>query len=189
MKFIKNKRRRKIIKEIKHFQEPNISDDEGKNKSNSSVSESGDSEEILSSSSEKRLGRHKIFVTSLGSSETNSEKPIKNLLFLFIHTILNYMSIRFCLVSQPNNKFISNSEQLFDATDLSPTISQINPGTTDKNKYFKVCTIKILLDSCTSASIVCKHVLYKHHQILTNRENKWSTIVGTLNTTCITMLN
>ena len=72
------------------------------------------------------------------------------------------MCIRTPLVSQPKNKLISNSEQLFDATDLSPiasvviltpnprvknsTNSQINLRTLNENKNSKVCTIKILLD-------------------------------------------
>ena len=47
-------------------------------------------------------------------------KPIKNYLGLFINTSLNHISIRSCLVSQPKNKLISNSEQLLNATDLLP---------------------------------------------------------------------
>ena len=39
---------------------------------------------------------------------------------LFINTSLNHMSTRSCLVSDPNNKLISNNEQLFNATDLLP---------------------------------------------------------------------
>ena len=70
------------------------------------------------------------------------------------------MSIRSCLVSQSNTKLISNSKQLFNATDLSPitfcvilppklrgkisTISQINPATSDENKNSNVRTIKML---------------------------------------------
>ena len=62
------------------------------------------------------------------------------------------MSIKSCLVSQPYNELMSNSEQLFDATDLSPipfsvilppklsgkisTNSQINPETSDENRNF-----------------------------------------------------
>ena len=88
------------------------------------------------------------------------------------------MSIRSCLISQSNDKLIPNIEQLFNAIDLLPitfgvrlppnprsktlTNSQINPGTLDVNKNSKVHTIKILLDSGASASIVCKDVLYKH---------------------------
>ena len=69
------------------------------------------------------------------------------------------MSIRSCLVSQLNNKLISNSEQLFDTMNLSPinfgvilppklrseisTNSQISPGTSDENWNSKVHTIKI----------------------------------------------
>ena len=76
------------------------------------------------------------------------------------------MSIRSRLVSQTRNKFISNSDQLFNAKDLSPitfgvilpqnprgknsTNSQINPATSDDNRNSKVCTIKILLDSGAS---------------------------------------
>ena len=71
------------------------------------------------------------------------------------------MSIRSCFVSQPNNKLISNSEQLFNATNLSPisfgailppnlrrkisTNSQINPGTLDENKNSKVCTFQNII--------------------------------------------
>ena len=82
------------------------------------------------------------------------------------------MSIRSWLVTQPKNKLNSNNEQLFHATDLSPIAfnkilppnpcsknsknSQISQETTDKNKNSKVHTIKILLDSSDSASIVCK---------------------------------
>ena len=72
---------------------------------------------------------------------------------LFSNTTLNHMSIRSPLVSQLNKKLNSN------ATDLSPitfgvilspnprgknsTNSQINPGTSNENKNFKVRTIKI----------------------------------------------
>ena len=84
------------------------------------------------------------------------------------------MSIRSYLVSQIKNKLISNGKQLFNVMDLSPitfgvilpqdpqrkisTNSQINPGTSDENLISKVCTIKILLDSSASASIVDKDV-------------------------------
>ena len=80
------------------------------------------------------------------------------------------MSIRSRLVNQPKNKLISNSEQSFNAMDLSPitfgvilplnplgkisTNSQKKPVTLDENRNFKVYTIKILLDSSASASIV-----------------------------------
>ena len=86
------------------------------------------------------------------------------------------MSIRFHLVSQPNNKLISNSEQLIKATDLSPitfgvilpqklsgkisTNSQISLESLDVNENSKVHAIKILLDSCASASIMRKDMLY-----------------------------
>ena len=86
---------------------------------------------------------------------------------LLINTSLNYMSIRSRLVTQPRNKPVSNSEKLFNTTDLSPitfdvvlplnpsgkisTNSQIDHGTSGENKHSKVCTIKILLDSGASA--------------------------------------
>ena len=92
------------------------------------------------------------------------------------------MSIRSCLVSQPKNKLISNSEQLLNAMDLSPitygvillqnprgknsTNSKINPGTSDENKSSKAHTIKLLLDSSASASIVHKYMLCKCHKII-----------------------
>ena len=56
----------------------------------------------------------------------------------------------------------------------------------DKIKYFKAHTIKILLGSSASASIVRKDVLYKRHKILKDKKNKWSTMVGTFNTTFVT---
>ena len=49
--------------------------------------------------------------------ENKIREPIKNYLELFINASLNHMCIRYCLVSQPQNKLISNSEQLFYATD------------------------------------------------------------------------
>ena len=106
------------------------------------------------------------------------------------------MSIRSCLVSQIKNKLISNSEQLFIATNLSPiafvkilppnlcgkklTNSQINLRTLNKNKNSNVHTIKIVLDSGASASIVRKDILYKHHRIIKDKKNKWSTLGGLL---------
>ena len=108
------------------------------------------------------------------------------------------MSIRSHLGSQPKDKLISNSEQIFNAIDLlfgvilppnprnkKSTNSQYNPGISDLNKYSKVCIIKILLDSGASASIVCKDVLYQRHKILKDKKNKWSTMAGTFNTTSI----
>ena len=93
----------------------------------------------------------------------------------FINTSLNHISIRSRLVSQPNNKLVSNGEQSINATDLSPitfgvillpklcsktsTNSQINPITSDENKNSKVCTNKILLDSGACASIVQRRVV------------------------------
>ena len=112
------------------------------------------------------------------------------------------MSIRSRLISQPNNKLISNSKQSINATDSSPvtlgiilppklrgkisTNSQNNTGTLDENKNSKVQTIKILLDRGTSASIVRKDVLYKRHKILKLKMNKWSTMAGTFNSTFVT---
>ena len=66
------------------------------------------------------------------------------------------------------------------------TNSQINPGTSDENKNSKLRTIKILLDSGASASIVRKDVLHVHHKILKDKKNKWSTMAGTFNTTFVT---
>ena len=121
---------------------------------------------------------------------------------LFINTSLNHMSIRSHLISQPNNnKLISNNKQLFNATELSlitfgvilppnhrgkiSTNSQNSPRTSDENRIFKEGTIKILIDSGASASIVRKHVSYRRHNILKDKKNKWSTIVGTFNTTFV----
>ena len=117
-KNVKNKKRRKTEKELQHFQEMQISDAESE-KSVSSVAESIESGEISPSSSERSLGSNKLVVTCLNdNSENKIAKPIKKYLDLFINTILNHISIRSCLVSQPKNKLISNSEQLFNATDL-----------------------------------------------------------------------
>ena len=79
-----------------------------------------------------------------------------------------------CLKSQSKNNLIPNNEQLFYATNLLPITfgiilssnqrntkiknSQNSPGTMDINKFQKVHTIKILLDSGDSASIVHKDV-------------------------------
>ena len=92
------------------------------------------------------------------------------------------MSIRSRLVSQPKTKYFSNSELLFNPTDLSPitfgvilppnphcknsTNSQVYLGTSDESKNSKVCIIKMLLDSDANSSIVRKDVLYKRHKIL-----------------------
>ena len=112
------------------------------------------------------------------------------------------MSIRSRLVSQPNKKLNSNSEQLFNFTYLSPitfgvnlppqlsgkvsTNSKINPTTSDENKNSKVHTIKILLYSSASALIIRKDVLYECHKILKDKKNNWSTMAGTFNTTFVT---
>ena len=106
---------------------------------------------------------------------------------LFINTSLNYIPIRSRLVSQPNQKLKLNSAQLFNSTDSSPitfgvilppklrskisTTSQINPVNSNENKNSKVCTIKRLLDSGASESIVRKDVLYKRHKILKDKKN------------------
>ena len=56
----------------------------------------------------------------------------------------------------------------------------------DENKNSKVRTIKIILDSGASASIVRKDVFYECHRILKDKKNKWSTTAGTFNTTFTT---
>ena len=65
------------------------------------------------------------------------------------------------------------------------TNSQSNPGTLEENNDFQVHTIKILLDSGTSASIVRKDVLYKRHRNFKKKKNKWSTMAGNFGTTFI----
>ena len=65
------------------------------------------------------------------------------------------------------------------------TNSQINPATLDENRNFKVPTIKILLNSSVSSSIVRKDVWYKRHKILKNKKIKWLTMAGTFNTTFV----
>ena len=117
------------------------------------MAENVESGEILSSSSEWKIGSNKLFVTCLNVNSDKIGKPIKNYLDLFINTNLNHIFIRSRLVSQPENKLISNSEQLLNATDLSPItfvvtlppklrgkISsnyQNNPVTSNKNKNLK----------------------------------------------------
>ena len=114
------------------------------------------------------------------------------------------MSIRYCLVSQPNNKLISNSEQLHNSTNvlpiefgiiLSPNLRnknlanyQINPRTTDDNKNSKICPIEILLDSGANGSIVRKDILHERRKILKQKRNKWSTMAKTFNTALLTEL-
>ena len=176
-----------------------ISDNESK-KSVSSLAESVESGEISASTSEWNLGSDEIFLTCLNiESENKIGKPIWNYLDLLIDTSLNHKSIRSCHASQPNDKLNSNSEQLFNATDLSPitfavilpsklcgkisTNSQISPGTSDENQTSKKLIIKILLDIGASASTVGKDVLYKRNKILKDKKNKWSTLAGTFNTT------
>ena len=118
------------------------------------MAESVENRVILSSSSKWKIGSDELFVTCLNcDSENKLAKSMKNCLDLFINTSLINMSIRSCLVSQPKDKFISNGEKLFNATDLSPitfgvilppnphsinsTKTQINPGTSDENKNLK----------------------------------------------------
>ena len=55
----------------------------------------------------------------------------------------------------------------------------------DENKYSKVCTIKILLGSVASVSIVRNDVLYGRHRILKDKKKKWLTIAETFNTTFV----
>ena len=66
-----------------------------------------------------KTGSTEVFVICLNDSDKIA-KPITNYLDLFINTSLNHMSIRSCHLSQPNKKLKLNSEQLFNATDLSP---------------------------------------------------------------------
>ena len=61
-----------------------------------------------------------LFVIFLNNSKNKIGKPIKNYLDPFLNTSFNHMSIRSCLVSQPNKKLKLNNEQLFNSTDLSP---------------------------------------------------------------------
>ena len=86
-----------------------------------------ESGEISASSSKWKTASDEFFVTCLNSNSNNKiGKPIKNYLDLFINTSVNHMSIRSHLVSQPNNKFKSYSEQSINSTDLSSiTVSVI----------------------------------------------------------------
>ena len=111
---------------------------------------------------------------------------------LFSNTSLHHISIISRLVSQSKNKLISNSEQLFNATALSPIPfgailssnpsgknsinSQISLGTSGESNNSKVCTIKILLDSGTSVLIIHKNVFHKRHRKLKDKKNKWLTM-------------
>ena len=69
------------------------------------------------------------------------------------------------------------------------TNSHINPGTKDENKNSKTFTIKILLDSGASTSIVLKDVLHVRYRILKDKKNTWSTMAGTFNTTFVNVVN
>ena len=145
----------------------------------------------------------KLFVICLHNNHKNKiEKTIKNYLDLFINTSLNHIPITSRLVSQPKNKLILNSEQLFYATDLSPitysvmlspnsrgknsTNSQDKPGFLDEHRNSKVQTIKILLDSGASASIVRKDILFFRHRIHKDKNYIWSNMAGTFNATFVT---
>ena len=169
-----------------------ISDDEDKTNISRLV-ESVESGVIPSSSSEWKIGSEELFVTCFNCDSEYKIKLINNYLNLFINTSLNHISIRSGHVKHPENKLISNSEQLFNATDILPITfsvilppnprnlnsiySQINPETSDENKNSEVCTIKILLDSGASASIVYKDLLYERHKILKDKKDKCSTFL------------
>ena len=86
-------------------------------KNDSSVTEGIESGEILSSSSEWKIGLDNLFVTYLNEISENKIKPIK---ITWIFLLMHYISIRSRLVSQPKIQLISNSEQLINTTDLSP---------------------------------------------------------------------
>ena len=130
-----------------------ISDDESK-KSISSLAESVENGETSSSSFEWKIGLDELFVTCLNSNSDKIQKPIKDYLDLFINTSSNHISIRYCLVSQPNKKFNSNNKQLFNATNWSP----ITFGVILPSKLRGKISIKILLDIGASASIVRKDI-------------------------------
>ena len=61
-----------------------------------------------------------MFVTHCNDKRDKIGKQIKTYLDRFINTSLNCISITSSFVNKPNNKLISNSEQLFNAIDLSP---------------------------------------------------------------------
>ena len=73
-------------KELQHFQELLIPDNDSKNKRDSSVAEGVESGEILSSSSEWNLGSDRdLFVTRLNHNSGKTEELIKfTLIFLLI---------------------------------------------------------------------------------------------------------
>ena len=76
-KFVKNKKRRNLEKELQHFQEMQISDDESK-KSISTFAESVESGEISASNSEWKTGSDELFVTCLNDNSDKIANPIKN---------------------------------------------------------------------------------------------------------------
>ena len=108
-----------------------ISKNESENKSISSMAESLESREILFSSSESKTGSDKLFVGYLNCDcEIKMRKQINSYLDLFLNIHFKNISFRFCLTSQPNNKLISNNEQILHATDLLPlTFSTISSPT------------------------------------------------------------
>ena len=70
-------------KEFHHLQEMQISNDESK-KCVSSLVESAESGEILSSTSKWKIGLEELFNTFLNHDSENKIKPIKNYLFFLL---------------------------------------------------------------------------------------------------------
>ena len=70
------------------------------------------------------------------------------------------MSIISCLVSKPKNKSISSSEQLFNATDLSPVTFGVifPPNLRGKNSII----LKLILELQIRIKIL-KHIQSKHY--------------------------
>ena len=84
------------------------------------------------------------------------------------------MPITFGVISMPNPRSKKSIH------------SQINQETLYENINSKGNTIKILLDSCASTSIVHKDRLYERHRILKGKTNEWSTMAEIFNTTFVT---
>ena len=78
---VTNKKRRKTEKELQHFQEMQIVDDESKTNI-SYFAESVESREISSSNSECKIGADELFVTCCNDNSDKTAKPIKNYLDL-----------------------------------------------------------------------------------------------------------
>ena len=109
---------------------------------------------------------------------------------LFINTSLNHTSIRSHLISQPNNKPNSNSEQLFNATNLSPVIfcailppklrrkisinTQINAVTSNEKKI-----PKYLLSKYYKIAVLV-HQLYVKIKLLKIKRKKGQLLQGLL---------